>query len=147
LVVNIGGMIYAWVTISNAARTGAQYAMLGSASLKAPAPATDAAVTSLVTEDLYALPNKASAVVTICKNNNSTVTCSGTLPAGLSNPPSDPESSTTYCLCSVDVNYTYKPFIKTWTFSSLGISIPTAFGGSDKSLHYRAMMRSSGGCS
>jgi Flp pilus assembly protein TadG len=146
LVVNVGSMMYAWITVSNAARAGAQFWMFGSASVKAPAQPTSAEVTALITRDLQSLPNSASLVVTVCKNLNSTVTCSAALPAGLSNPPSDPESATTFCLKSVDVNYTYQPFIRTWTFAGLGISIPAALGGSDKTMHYRALMRSAGGC-
>src|SRR6266536_107175 len=130
LVVNVGSMMYAWVTVSNAARAGAQYAMMGGVSVHGGAPPSAAAITTLVTTDLQSLPNRASAIVTICQNNNATVTCSGALPAGLSNPPNDPENTAIYCLKSVDVNYTYQPFIRVWSFSGLGISLPAAIGGS-----------------
>ena len=142
LVVNVGSMMYAWVTISNAARAGAQYAMMGGVSVHGGAPPTAAAVTALVTQDLQSLPNRASAVVNLCQNNNATVSCSGALLA----PPPDPENTAIYCLKSVDVTYTYQPFIRTWTFSGLGISLPAAIGGSDKTFHYRALMRMAGGC-
>jgi Flp pilus assembly protein TadG len=139
-VVNFGGMLYAWVTVSNAARTGAQYLMMGGATVHATAPPTLSQVSALITADLISLPNRASAVVQVCTNNNGEIVCSpsgGTLPSI----PNDPENTLgaqgIYVLGTVDVTYTYKPFISFWSFPGLGINLtlpPTA-------IHRQAVMR------
>jgi len=132
-VVNFGAYIYAWVSVANAARTGAQYLVMSAATIAAPRPATADQVTAIITADGYSLLNKASLAVRICKNNNGTITCSG---AAGSNPPADPEP-TKYVLASVDVTYTYNPFISLWSYPALGIyaTIPSS------TIHRRAVMR------
>jgi Flp pilus assembly protein TadG len=117
-VLNFGGMLYAWVTVANAARSGAQYMMMGGATAHAPTAPTAAQVSAVVTQDLLSLPNRGSAVVKVCTNNNGTVSCT---PAGGS-PPADPEA-TYYVLGSVDVTYTYQPFVSLWSFPKLGIRL------------------------
>jgi Flp pilus assembly protein TadG len=131
--VNFGSFIFAWITIANAARAGAQYWVLGSAAVATPASATASQVTTLVTNDIASLLGRSSLVVRVCKNNNTVVTCTGT---GSLAPPADPEP-TTYILTTVDVTYTFQPPIPLWHFAALGISAtlpPTT-------IHRRAVMR------
>lgn len=135
--VNFGGFLFAWITVANAARDGAEYMIMSSASPGPPTPATLAQVTSLVTNDVISLLNRASIVVAICTNNQT-----GTAPPPLGMTPSgcttlsDPEPST-YTLATVDVTYTYKPFIPLFSFPRLGISatLPTS------TIHRKAVMR------
>lgn len=131
--VNFGGFLFAWITIANAARAGAQYWVLGSDAIATPTPATAAQVTTLVTNDIASLLGRSSLVVRVCKNNNSVVTCTG---SGSLAPPADPEPAT-YILTTVDVTITYQPPIPLWTFTRLGIGVtlpPTT-------IHRRAVMR------
>jgi hypothetical protein len=137
-VVNFGGLLYAWVTVSNASRAGVQYMMMGSSTIHSPISPTAAQVSALVTADLLSLPNRDSAVVQVCTNNNGTSSCSPL-------PPGDPEP-TLYCLGAVDVTYTYKPFIRIWSFTGLGIGLPTILGATDIPIHRKAVMRLGGGC-
>jgi Flp pilus assembly protein TadG len=120
--INFGGFFFAWVTIANAARAGTQYMIRSGATVGTPTPATAAQVSALVTSDISSLPNRASLVVRICTNNNGVVACSG---SGSGTPLSDPEPAS-YVLGSVDVTYTYRPFIPLWNFP-LGIhaTLPT----------------------
>jgi len=136
-VVNFGGALYAWITIANAARAGGQYLMMGGASVHSPNPASLSQVAALVTADLSSLSNRASAAVQVCKNNNGSITCS---PSG-GTPPNDPENTAgspgVFVLGTVDVTYTYQPFISLWNFSKLGIHLtlpPTT-------LHRQSVMR------
>jgi len=115
--VNFGAFLFAWITVANAARSGAQYSVLGSAAVGAPATPTPAQVTTLVASDIASLMNRASLTVRVCTNTNGTVACSGT---GTGTPPADPEP-TNYVLASVDVAYTYSPLISLWDFPGLGI--------------------------
>ena len=64
-VVNFGGFFYAWITVSNSARTGAQYMVIGGAMVGGPAPPGFSTVQTFVQSDLSALPNAGSAQVTI----------------------------------------------------------------------------------
>ena len=64
-VINFGGFLYAWVVVSNAARTGAQYLSMGSAMVHSPTSPSAAQVRTLVANDLSALPNRASAQVCV----------------------------------------------------------------------------------
>ena len=117
-VVNFGAFCFAWITVTDAARAGAEYLMLGGISVGGPSPPTAAQVTTLVTNDVVALPNKASLEVRVCTNNNGTTSCSG---PGTYTPPFDPEDKTKYVLASVRVTYTYQPLIPLWEFPFLGI--------------------------
>jgi Flp pilus assembly protein TadG len=135
-VLNFGGMLYAWVTVANAARSGAQYMMMGGSTAHSPIAPTAAQISAVVTQDLLSLPNRASAVVRVCKNNNGTVTCT---PAG-GTPPTDPEP-TFYILGTVEVTYTYVPFVSLWSFPRMGINLtppPTT-------IHRQVAMRMGGG--
>lgn len=131
--VNFGGFFFAWITVTNAARAGAQYMTMGPASRGQPAAPTAAQVTTLVTNDISSLLNRSSLVVRVCTNNNGTISCSG---GGTSSPPADPEPSF-YVLGSVDATYTYRPFISMWSFSRLGIylTLPSS------TIHQRSVMR------
>jgi len=131
--INFGAFFFAWITVANAARAGCQYWVLGSAGVGTPTPATAAQVTSVVTTDISSLLNRASLVVRVCKNNNGSVSCSG---SGSSTPPADPEASN-YISTSVDVTYTYQPPIPLFSFPAVRVYVtlpPTT-------IHRRSVMR------
>jgi Flp pilus assembly protein TadG len=123
-IVNFGAFMYAWITVSNAARAGGQYMILGGASVGFPPEATAAQISTIITNDVKTLPNAASVVVRVCTDNNGTwkqvsggtTACS----AGNTDGFSDPEP-TSYVLATVDVTYTYQPLIPLWEFPKLGI--------------------------
>jgi Flp pilus assembly protein TadG len=134
--VNFGAFFYAFVTVANAARAGADYAILGGASVASghTAAASPSQITTLITTDIASLPNNPSLSVNICQNNNGTVTVlSGTC----SSMASDPEAAN-YVLTSIDVTYTYQPLIPLFSFPNLHIraTLPTT------TIHRRAVMRS-----
>jgi len=131
--VNFGSFLFAWITVANAARAGAQYGALGSAAIATPTPATAGQVTTLVTNDIASLLGRSSLAVRVCSNNNSTVTCTGT---GSLAPPADPEP-TTYILTTVDVTLTWQPPIPLFSFAKLGISATLP----PSTIHRRAVMR------
>lgn len=144
--VNFGGLLYSWITVANAARAGSQYAAMGSAYASYPSAATLPNIQTLVQNETSALPNSSSTnpVVTVCENNNGTVTKwgGGTCPAGVA-PPQDPEpiasgSTITYSTLAIDVTYTYTAFISTGLkFPALNIftlGMPTT-------IHRRTVMR------
>ena len=115
--VNFGGFLFAWITVANAARAGAQYMVRGGATFGTPTLATAAQVAAVVTSDVSSLPNRASVAVRVCTNNNGVVVCAG---SGSGTPALDPEPSS-FVLGSVDVTYTYRPFVPLWDFAKLGI--------------------------
>ncbi|MBS1798686.1 MAG: pilus assembly protein [Acidobacteria bacterium] len=133
--INFAGFFFAWITVSNAARAGADYMALGGASAGAPGTATATQIQNAVTADLASLPNNPSAVINLCINNSGTVTAKlGTC----TSVPSDPEPSS-YNLVSVDVTYTYKPFIPaSFKFAKLNLyaTMPPT------TIHRRAVVRS-----
>ena len=126
--VNFGGFLFAWITVANAARAGAEYMVMSSASPGAPTPATLAQITTLVTNDVSSLLNRSSLVVAICTNATTAANGCTTL--------FDPEAPA-YTLATVDVTYTYKPFIPLFSFPRLGISatLPSS------TIHRKAVMR------
>lgn len=116
-VVNFGGLLYSCITVANAARTGAAYMMMGGASVGGPSLPIPSTVTAIVNADLAALPNAGNATVTICSNFNGAkqapdTDCLATF--------TDPEP-TTSILGTVNVKYTYCPFIPSWDFTALNI--------------------------
>jgi Flp pilus assembly protein TadG len=115
--VNLGAFLFAWITVANGARTGAQFRVIGAASVGTNATPTTAQVTTLITNDIASLMNRASLTVRVCTNTNGAVACSG---GGTGTPPADPEPAS-YVLASVDVAYTYVPLIPLWDFAGLGI--------------------------
>jgi Flp pilus assembly protein TadG len=128
--VNFGGFIFAWITVANAARDGAQYMVMSNDSPGAPTPATLAQITTLVTADVSSLLNRSSLVVAICTNHN------GTMAPASCTTLADPEPAS-YTLATVDVTYTYNPFIPLFSFPKLGISatLPSS------TIHRKAVMR------
>jgi len=147
-VLNFGGLLYSWITVSNAARTGVQYMMMGSATIHSTPTPNNTQISDLVKADLKALPNWSNASVVVCRNFAGASTCSTAPPAPaptIAPAPVDPESSLLYCLGTVDVVSPYQPFVRTWRFTNLGINLLSMFS-SDIQVHRRAAMRMAGGC-
>jgi Flp pilus assembly protein TadG len=133
--VNFAGFFYAWITVSNAARAGGDYAILGGASAGTLSTPTAALITDVITKDVSSLPNHASAVINVCQNNGGTISA---IYGTCTNMPADPEP-TSYILITVDVTYTYQPFIPAgFQFRNLNVyaTIPAT------TIHRRAVMRS-----
>jgi Flp pilus assembly protein TadG len=135
-VVNFGGFFYAFITVANAARAAADYAIMGGATVASShiASVTASQITTQITNDIAGLPNNPSLSVNICQNNSGTVT---TLSGTCSSIASDPEAAS-YVLTSIDVTYTYVPFIPLFSFPNLHINatLPAT------TIHRRAVMRS-----
>jgi Flp pilus assembly protein TadG len=133
-------MLYAWISVSNAARVGAQYLITGGATVGGPSPPSITAVQTLVLNDLHALPNSATAQVCVSSSSSATVTCNtGSAPAGTPPAAESAEGTlgVTYLVGAVDVKYTYQPFIPLWEFPALRIHAtlpPTA-------IHRQVVMR------
>ena len=126
--VNFGGFLFAWISVANAARAGAQYMVMSSSSPGSPTPATLAQITALVTNDVSSLMNRSSILVAICTNKTTgPIGCTSLF---------DPEAPA-YTLATVDVTYTYKPYIPLFSFPKLGISatLPAT------TIHRKAVMR------
>jgi len=132
--VNFGGFIYAWITVANAARNGAQYAALGGASAGAPMTPNNTKVQTLITNDMSSLLG----TVSVCVNRNATSSAAtGTCSFTIAPIQADPEAN--YTIVSVDVRYTFSRLIQNFSFPGLGIlGLPTmpAF------IHRRTLMRS-----
>jgi len=115
--VNFGAFLYAAIAVANAARAGADYMMMGPAYAGGPAFASPAAISNLVSDDLKSLPNRATATVDVCSNNN-----------GAKQPPyldclatvTDPQFATAV-VGQVTVTYTYTALIPLWDFARLNI--------------------------
>ena len=132
--VNFGGFFYSWITVANAARAGADYAVLGYVSVGSPTTPTATQINNVIKSEIASLPNATSLSVDICQRYNTTTT---TLLGTCSSIPADPET-TSYTLTTVDVTYTYIPFIRGFTFPALGVYLtlpPTT-------VYQRADMRS-----
>jgi Flp pilus assembly protein TadG len=135
--VNFGGFIFAWITVANAARSGAQYMIMSSAS-GTETPATTGQITGLITTDVGSLlrgssvcvvsgnPSVAPCVVATCTNNTAAANGCTTL--------FDPEAPA-YTLATVDVTYTYKPFIPLFPVLGIWATMSTT------ALHRKAVMR------
>ena len=142
---NFGGFLYAWITVSNAARSGVQYYALSGSSVGTVSTPTTAQVRDLVTREASSLPNRSTLQVTVCtiyQISNSvpapapTYTCDPSIPAQPA--PGESGAEAPYFLqTSVDVTYTYKPFIPLWDFNALGIhaTLPST------TIHRQAIMR------
>ena len=132
--VNFGTYLFAWISVANAARTGAQYATTGGVSLGGGSPSA-ATVQTMVVDDLKGLPNYSATQVCVSASNSATVSCNtGSAPAGT--PPAvdtaeGSPSAITYVIGAVDVTYTYSPLIPIWRFATLPAS----------SVHRQARMR------
>ncbi len=136
--INFGGFFYAWITVANAARSGAQYEMMGGILVSGGTAPTDTLVTTLVTNDVSSLLNTSSLQVRVCHYGSGAPVCTGTCSVtACSALPADPESSTLYVSSSVDVTYTYNPIIPGFNLPTLGIYMtlpPTT-------IHQQAVMR------
>ncbi len=132
--VNFGAFVYAWITVANAARAAAQYAIMGPVWVDSPTPPDPATAAALAVNDAWLLPNRASLQVGVCRNNNGVLEPAGC--GGSWGMPSDPEAGL-YVSAAVDVSYTYQPLIPVWSLPNLGIHLtipPTT-------MHLRTMMR------
>jgi Flp pilus assembly protein TadG len=133
-VVNFGAFFYAWITVSNAARAGADYAILGGLSAGSPPTPTPTQVANIITQDVLSLPNRGSVTVNICQNINGTVL---TLAGSCATFGTDPEPASFQAI-TVDVTYTYQPLIPAgFRFRNLNVyaTIPST------TIHRRAVMR------
>ena len=132
--VNVGSFMFAWITVANASRAAANYAALGGASAGGLQSPSTTLITGVVTTELSSLPNNPSQVVDICQNFNGTIT---TVSGTCTSIPADSEPSS-YVLTSIDIYYTYKPFIPAgFKFAKLNVYVtipPTT-------IHQRALMR------
>src|SRR5260370_29999536 len=69
-VVNFGAFFFAWITVANAARSGAQYMCLGGASLWFLKKAANSAqIYNLVSADISSLPDRRALAVRSCTQN------------------------------------------------------------------------------
>jgi Flp pilus assembly protein TadG len=134
---NFSTYIYAWITVSNAARDAAEYQVYNGIPINAPGgPPSYSQVQSVVTADLSTLTNNSSQwTLEICSSSppNGSTSCSGT---GTYTPPADPEPGT-YRLYSVDLAYQYSPIFSAFAVPLLGVNltIPPA------TIHQQAVMR------
>jgi Flp pilus assembly protein TadG len=139
-VVNFGTFCYAWITVSNGARAGAQYLTYGPVAVGHLVLPAAPAVQTLVANDIQMLPNASTAQVCVSYSNSATVSCNrGTAPAGTP-PAADTGEGTpaiVYPVGAVDVTYTYSPMIPLWDFGRLGIhaTLPAT------TMHRQARMR------
>lgn len=136
--VNFAGFFYAWITVANAARAGADYAILGGASVGAPGSPSGTAVTNVITADVASLPNSSSLVVNVCRNTNGVLMDMTTRASTCTYTPAlDPEP-TSYSSVQVDVAYTYVPFIPAG-FSFPGLNVYATIPPT--TIHRTAVMR------
>lgn len=126
--VNFVGFIFAWITVANAARAGAQYMTMSTLSPGSPTPATSGQITSLITSDIASLKNNSTLVVATCTNATTAANSCTTF--------FDPEAPA-YTLATVDVTYTYAPLIPLFKFPGLGITGTLPSG----TIHRKAVMR------
>jgi Flp pilus assembly protein TadG len=123
-VVNFGAFFFAWITVANAARSGAQYMCLGGASVGfLKKDATSAQIYNLVSADISSLRNRSSLAVRNCTQNSGVAAvCTTTGSGTFTNPAADIRTEAPlYVMGWVDVQYTYVPLIPVFSFSKLGI--------------------------
>jgi Flp pilus assembly protein TadG len=137
LTVNYAEWLYAWAQVGNAARAVANYSILGgSASVGSPQTPHAPAIAALIAQDLASLPNYSNGTnptVAVCWNNNGTPT---TIMGTCSSPAADPEPAS-YTAVSVDLTYTFTPFIAAFDFPSIGVHLPVM----PSTIHRRIVMR------
>ena len=73
-IVNFGGFFFAWITVANAARAGADYAVLGGASAGSPATPVWSQIQGVIKQETISLPNGSTVAINVCQNNQGTVT-------------------------------------------------------------------------
>jgi hypothetical protein len=134
--VNFGAFFFGWITVANAARAGAQYAVMAGASVNSPPQTTAAAVVRLITNDFTSLLNGTSPTVNVCIYSGATIEPSPYQQGTCSGSSSDPESAR-YIGAVVDVTYNYTPPIPLFDFPTLGIhaTLPPT------TIHRRTYMR------
>ena len=122
-VVNFGSFFFAWITVANAARSGAQYLCLGGASIGFPKPTTSTQIYNVVSADISSLKNKSSLVVRSCtKKSGVAAVCSTTGTGTFVDPANDTRTEAPlFVMGWVDVQYTYVPLIPVFSFSKLGV--------------------------
>ncbi len=130
--INFGGFLFAWITVADAARAGANYWGTGHATAGGLGQPTSTQVSAVITQGVSSLLNKSSLAVRVCQNFNGTTDCTAPVP-------SDPEP-TYYAVGVVDVTYTYKPLIPTFNFRGVGVSLGF-FPAGGTTVHRRAVMR------
>jgi Flp pilus assembly protein TadG len=123
-VVNFGAMLFACITVSNAARTGAAFMSMGPASTYGPTLPSVATVQTVVNADLASLPNASAATVSVCSNNSGAseapYNCLPPTNPATGSIYADPEPNTSV-VGTVQVQYTYCPIIPSWSFPALKI--------------------------
>lgn len=131
-VVNFGGFFYAFITVANAARAAGDYAIMGGVTPASDHIALPSAsdITAQITTDIASLPNHSSLSVSVCQSGGTDA------PTGACTSLADPEAAS-YVLTSIDVTYTYVPFIPLFSFPNLNVyaTIPPT------TIHRRAVMR------
>ena len=117
-VVNFGAFFFAWITVADAARSGAQYLCLGGASIGFPKTTTSTQVYNVVSTDISSLKNKSSLVVKSCtKKSGVAAVCSTTGTGTFNNPADDTRAEAPlFVIGWVDVKYTYIPPIPAFSF-------------------------------
>jgi Flp pilus assembly protein TadG len=142
--VNFGAFFYAWITVSNAARTGVQYMVLGGASIGGGGSVNSTTIVNLIKQnDVLSLIDNANVQVTTCTDNQSggtdvykttvvAASAGGCTTGGFVDP-----RPASYVIATVDVTYTYQPIIPVWNFPRLGIhaTLPPT------TIHRKAVMR------
>jgi Flp pilus assembly protein TadG len=115
-VVNFGALLYSYITVANAARTGASYMIMGPSSANGPTLPLVATVQAVVNADLASLSYATLATVNVCSNNNGSAESPETCTSAFT----DPQPATSV-LGTVQVQYTFCPFIDGWNFPALGV--------------------------
>ena len=151
-VVNFGGFFFDWITIENAARTGAQYAVLGGLSVGSPPEALAPAIATVVVADLGSLKSSSSYKGQVCRKTPSgpgsisatvTTTCTAIGTGGGSFPAAPPDDSnleaSKYVMTWIDVTYTFNPLIPL-DFKFPGLKLYATLPG-NLNIHRRAVMR------
>jgi Flp pilus assembly protein TadG len=137
-VVNFGAFFYAWITVANAARTGAQYRIMGGATVNSPKAPTATQVYNIISTDTSSLHNSSSLAVRVCTNTAGTIACQTTGSGTFTNPPADTRAEANLFVTAwVDVLYTYQPLIPAFNFPGMGIhaTLPPT------QIHRQAVMR------
>ena len=122
-VVNFGTFFFAWITVANAARSGAQYMCMGGASVGSPRAATSTQIYNLITADISSLQNRASLAVRVCaKKYGVAAVCSTTGSGTFADPVADTRiEAPLFVMGWVDISYTYVPPIPGFSFPNLGV--------------------------
>ena len=139
-VVNYGGLLYAYITVANASRSGASYMSMGNSSAYGPDVPTVSQIQGVVHADMASLPRGTTAPVAVCGIQlDGTTKWISSYPATYatctmpSSPPTgstftDPQSSSDM-IGTVQVQYRYCPFVKGWILTLPDCSADASSGG------------------